>query len=48
MKPVDVKPSACSDFCKNNNDKDPKFKVRDNSMLQNQKVIFEMGQKKCL
>ena len=43
MKPVDVKSSTYIDFSKENNNKDPTFKVGDNGRISKCKNIFAKG-----
>ena len=43
MKPGDVKSSAHIDSSKENNDKDPNFKVVDIARISNYKNIFAKG-----
>ena len=43
MKPVDVKDNTCFDFKKENNDKNPKFKVGDHVRISKYKNIFPKG-----
>ena len=38
MKPIDVKSSAYIDFDVENNDKDPKFKIVDHSLIKKIKI----------
>ena len=40
MKPVDVKPSTYMDFIKENNERDPIFKVDNNVRISKYKNIF--------
>ena len=40
MKPIDVKPSTCIDFNKQNNKEGPKFKVADHVRTPKYKNIF--------
>ena len=48
MKPVDVKSSKYIDFNKENKKENPKFKVCVVIKIFSQKVMFPIGQKKCL
>ena len=43
MKPVDVKDNTCTDFKKEVNDEDLKFKVGDNVRISKYKNIFAKG-----
>ena len=43
MEPVDVKPSMCIDFSKENNTEGRKFKVGDNVRISKYKHIFAKG-----
>ena len=43
MKPVDVKPSICTDFNKGNNKEGPKFKVGDNVRISKYKNTSAKG-----
>ena len=43
MKHVDVKLSTCTNFMKENNEKDPKFKVGDFIRISKYKNIFGKG-----
>ena len=43
MKPVDVKDNTYTDFKKEVNDKDPKFKVHDSVRISKYKNIFAKG-----
>ena len=43
MKPVDVTSSTYIDFIKENNEKDPKFKVGDHVRISEYKSIFAKG-----
>ena len=40
MKPVDVKSTIYIDSCKENNDKDPKFKIKNTVRISKYKNIF--------
>ena len=44
MKPIDVKSSTSVDSSKENNDKDPKFKIGDSVRISKYKVIFAKGE----
>ena len=46
MKPVDVKSSTYIDFDKENNDKDPEFKVGYHVRISKYKTIFAKGMRK--
>ena len=46
MKPVDVKSSTYIDFDKENNDKDPEFKVGYHIRISKYKTIFAKGMRK--
>ena len=46
MKPVDVKSSTYIDFDKENNDKDPEFKVGYHVRISKCKTIFAKGMRK--
>ena len=46
MKPVDVKSSTYIDFDKENNDKDPEFKVGHHVRISKYKTIFAKGMRK--
>ena len=43
MKPIGVKDNTHIDFCKENNDKDPKFQVGDHVRISKYKIIFTKG-----
>ena len=43
MKPIDVKDNTYIDFCKEVNDKNPKFKVGDHVRISKYKNIFTKG-----
>ena len=43
MKPVDIKDNKYIDFKKENNDKDPKFKVGDHVRISKYKNVFAKG-----
>ena len=43
MKPVDVKDKIYIDFCKEVNNKDPKFKVGDHVWISKYKNVFAKG-----
>ena len=43
MKPADVKPSTYTDFSKEINDEDPKFKIGDIVRISKYKNIFAKG-----
>ena len=43
MKPIGVKDNTHIDFCKENNDKDPKFQVGDHVRISKYKNIFAKG-----
>ena len=44
MKPIDVKSSTSVDSSKENNDKDPKFKIGDSVRISKYKDIFAKGE----
>ena len=44
MKPIDVKSSTSVDSIKENNDKDPKFKIGDSVRISKYKDIFAKGE----
>ena len=44
MKPIDVKSSTSVDSSKENNDKDPKFKIGDSVRISKYKNIFAKGE----
>ena len=46
MKPIDVKSSTYIDFDKENNDKDPEFKVGYHVRISKYKTIFAKGMRK--
>ena len=46
MKPIDVKSSTYIDFDKENNDKDPEFKVGYHIRISKYKTIFAKGMRK--
>ena len=43
MKPIAVKDNTHIDFCKENNDEDPKFQVGDHVRISKYKIIFTKG-----